>query len=95
MKTFISKGTGIGLETRKKIKTHPDTKLPIRGQLQENKYLLVEGQKYWSGLSEDIYEFYGDVFFIFNFLGSNFFNFNFDIFFCFCNNNVNSGFILL
>ncbi len=67
MKTYITKGTGIGMESRKVFKIHPETKEPIRGQFHESKILLVEGQKYWAKQPEDVHKFYADVFFIFNF----------------------------
>ena len=67
MKTYISKGTGIGLENKKRFKIHPETREFIRGQLRENKILLIEGRKYWQKDTATVSEFYADVFFIFNF----------------------------
>lgn len=66
MKTYISKGTGIGLESKKSLKIHPKTKKVIRGQLRENKILFIKGIKYWEQ-PPDVNEFYADIFFIFNF----------------------------
>ncbi len=66
MKTYISKGTGIGMESRM-IRIHPDTKEPIRGQCSENKFLLIEGKKYWTSHPQEINGYYADIFFIFNF----------------------------
>ena len=66
MKAYITKGTGINMLSTK-VKINPTTKEPIRGQFRENKILIVEGKKYWTAHTEDVNEFYADVFFIFNF----------------------------
>ena len=66
MKTYISKGTGIGMES-KMVKIDPVTKEPVRGQCRESRFIRVEGKKYWSSHAEEINSFYADVSFIFNF----------------------------
>jgi hypothetical protein len=63
VKTYISKGTGIGKESTK-VKIDPKTGKVQTGQFNENKILLVKEQKYWT---REEHKIYAVVFFIFNF----------------------------
>jgi hypothetical protein len=64
MKTYITKGSGINrLNTR--VKINPETGKAIRGQFNENKFLIIENAKYWE--KEKVSGFYAHITFIFNF----------------------------
>ncbi len=64
MKAYITKGTGINMLSTK-VKINLETGKAIRGQFNENKFLTIEGAKYWE--KEEVSGFHADVFFIFNF----------------------------
>ncbi len=64
MKIYISKGTGIN-RLSGKVKANLETGKVIRGQFNENRILIIEGEKYWE--KQEVSEFHADVFFIFNF----------------------------